>query len=290
MNAAHNIPPSFVSPLIRLLVADVDGTLLTPDKTITARARASVEKLREAGIRFTITSSRPPRGLKKIIDPLKLTEPIAAFNGGLIVTPDFTVLSEALLPAQVTQQIIEIISSHKIDAWLYNLHDWFVQNRYAAHVDHEAGVVGFEPVVLSDFESHLDGIGKIVAVTDDFAAIQRCEQEIHRACGNRVSATRSQSYYLDITHPDANKGRAITLLSELMQIPIANIATIGDGANDVLMFRNSGLSIAMGNASPEVQAAAQFVTSSNRDEGFASAVENSILVNPDISRLSGEKQ
>ena len=94
---------------------------------------------------------------------------------------------------------------------------------------------------------------------------------------DQVSAARSQPYYLDVTHPMANKGTVVTTLSKLLSIPIAEIATIGDMPNDVLMFRKSGMSIAMGNASAEVQKQARFVTASYNDEGFAKAVENFVL-------------
>jgi hydroxymethylpyrimidine pyrophosphatase-like HAD family hydrolase len=92
-----------------------------------------------------------------------------------------------------------------------------------------------------------------------------------------VTAARSQPYYLDVTHPDANKGAVAQYLSAKYAIPPAAIATIGDMPNDVLMFAHSGLSIAMGNASPEVQRAARRVTTSNADEGFATAVERFVL-------------
>ena len=92
-----------------------------------------------------------------------------------------------------------------------------------------------------------------------------------------MSAARSQPYYADVTHPDANKGSVARYLSQSYGIPAEEIATIGDMPNDVLMFAHSGLSIAMGNASPEVQRAARRVTTSNEDEGFANAVERYIL-------------
>ena len=95
--------------------------------------------------------------------------------------------------------------------------------------------------------------------------------------GTRVSASRSQPYYLDVTHPEANKGVVAERLSHYYQIPLEQIATLGDGANDVLMFQRSGLSIAMGNASEEVRRRATCVTASNKDEGFAKAVEEFIL-------------
>ncbi len=95
--------------------------------------------------------------------------------------------------------------------------------------------------------------------------------------GDHVSAARSQPYYADVTHPEANKGGVVSYLSKTYQIPTEDIATIGDQSNDVLMFAHSGLSIAMGNASHEVQEAARRVTTSNSNEGFAHAVERFIL-------------
>ena len=118
---------------------------------------------------------------------------------------------------------------------------------------------------------------KIVGVSDDHDLVARCEKDAQEALGARASAARSQPYYLDVTHPDANKGTVVTTLSKLLSIPTDEIATIGDMPNDVLMFRNSGLSIAMGNASPEVQAQADLVTDSYDDEGFAKAIERFIL-------------
>jgi hydroxymethylpyrimidine pyrophosphatase-like HAD family hydrolase len=95
--------------------------------------------------------------------------------------------------------------------------------------------------------------------------------------GEKASATRSQPYYLDVTHPLANKGTVVETLSRLLNIPSAQIVTMGDMPNDVLMFRKSGFSIAMGNASDEVKAQASAVTDSNEEEGFANAVRKFVL-------------
>src|SRR6185312_3442588 len=96
---------------------------------------------------------------------------------------------------------------------------------------------------------------------------------------------RSQPYYLDVTHPNANKGAVVRRLSALLKVPTEQIATIGDMPNDVLMFALSGLSIAVGNASLEVQRAARRVSTSNEDEGFANAVERYVL--PQAARGKG---
>jgi hypothetical protein len=262
---------------IRLVIADVDGTLVTQDKVLTPRAIEAVERLRGAGIAFSITSGRPPLGMRMLIDALGLTEPIAAFNGGVLVRPDFSVISQSFVPADTAAKVIISILRHGLDCWVYTDRDWLVRDANAPHVAREQWTVKFAPKVVPDFDAYLDRVAKIVGISDDYAAVARCEADVQHDCGNHVSAARSQPYYLDVTHPDANKGHVVTALSEALSIPPAQIATIGDMPNDVLMFQKSGLSVAMGNATSEVQRQAQFVTTSNEEEGFANAMEAFIL-------------
>jgi Cof subfamily protein (haloacid dehalogenase superfamily) len=262
---------------VRLVVADVDGALVTPDKVLTPRARAAVRKVTSLGIAFTITSGRPPRGMKMLIDDLHLQDPITAFNGGLFVRPDLSVIRENLLPRETVQPVIDILTKHKLDVWIYSDKDWFVPSRHGPHVDREEWTVKFAPIVVPNYEGLLDRVAKIVGVSDDLAAVALCEKDAQQEFGERVSAARSQPYYLDVTHPKANKGEAVSVLAEMLKVPTANIATIGDMPNDVFMFKRSGVSIAMGNASSEVQHAARFVTSSNTEEGFALAMERFVL-------------
>jgi len=217
---------------VRLVVADVDGTLLTPGKILTSRARAAVQAVIEAGIAFTITSGRPPLGMKILMETLPLRHPISAFNGGLFVRSD---------------------------------------------VDREEWTVKFAPKVVPVFSEALDRVIKIVGVSDDADAMARCVEQVQRTFGRLLSAALSQPYYLDVTHPDANKGEVVRVLSELLGIPTRHVATIGDMPNDILMFERSGTSIAMANATEDVRRAATFVTAANTEEGFAQAMERFIL-------------
>ena len=262
---------------VRLVVADVDGALVTPDKVITPRARSAVRKIIAAGIAFTITSGRPPRGMKMLIEDLQLQDPVTAFNGGLFLNPDLSIIHENLLPREAVQPVIDILTKNKLDVWIYSDKDWFVPSRHGPHVDREEWTVKFPPTVVSSFEGLLDRVAKIVGVSDDLEAVAGCETDVQQECGKHVSAARSQPYYLDVTHPKANKGEVVDVLSEMLHVPTANIATIGDMPNDVFMFKRSGVSIAMGNASSEVQHEARFVTSSNKEEGFALAMERFVL-------------
>lgn len=264
-------------PEIRLVIADVDGTLVTKDKLLTDRARQTVRKLLDAGIAFTITSGRPARGMKMLVDDLHMEHAVAAFNGGQIVDCNLAVIKEHCVVPDVLPRVFDLLRSHSLDIWVYAGKDWFVPERHGPHVDREEWTVKFPPVVVPDVTGHAVRVVKIVGVSDDFAAVTRCEADVREACGKQVSAARSQPYYLDVTHPDANKGTVVAVMSEVFKVPAEQIASIGDGVNDTLMFARTGVSIAMGNAADEVKQSARFVTASNDEEGFALAMERYVL-------------
>ena len=266
-----------LSDSVRLIVADVDGTLLTPDKILTPQARASVRRILDAGIAFTITSGRPPQGMKMLIDDLDLRSPVSAFNGGLVVRSNLSIVSEHLVTRSLARAAIDILREDKLDVWVYAGSEWYVTSPHRPHVAREEWTVKFPPTIVSTYDGLLDRVVKIVGVSDDASTMTRSIAKVQHLLGELVSAALSQPYYLDITHPRANKGEVVDLLSALLAIPHAQIATIGDMPNDVLMFQRSGLSIAMGNASANVQNAATFVTTSNTENGFALAMERHIL-------------
>ncbi len=262
---------------IRLVIADVDGTLVTQEKVLTEKAVQAVKHLRDAGIAFSITSGRPPLGMKMLTEPLALNEPIAAFNGGVLVRPDMSVISRSILPAEIAARVVESILRHGLDCWIYTEVEWLVRDLQAPHVSREQWTVKFPPKVVSDFTPYLSNVVKIVGVSDDLPLVARCEADVQHDLAGQASAARSQPYYLDVTHPDANKGHVVEVMSKLLSIPPPEIATLGDMPNDVLMFKKSGMSIAMGNASKEVQNQATYVSASNEEEGFAKAVDHFIL-------------
>ena len=262
---------------IRLLLADVDGTLVTPDKVLTERAIDAVRALGKAGILFAITSGRPPRGMSMLIEPLNITTPIAAFNGGLLVRTDMSVIEQRVLPEELVRPVAELIGSFGLDVWVYQGAEWYVPDPNGSHVARESATVRFAPKVMTSLDGLTSDVAKLVGVSDDLDAVARATSAARDRFGDHVSAAQSQPYYLDVTHPDANKGAVARYLSDKYSIPPQAIATIGDMPNDVLMFAHSALSIAMGQSDAAVQRAARRVTSSNSEEGFAKAVERFIL-------------
>ena len=283
--------PRSSSPRISAVVSDVDGTLVTDDKILTARTRAAVAQLHAEGIAFAIISSRPPRGLRVLIDRLNIATPVTGFNGGMVTTPDLAIIAQHLLPPALARQDLQIVDAHGAQAWIFCGQDWLARDPAGPYVALEQTTVGYPPIIVEDFGRSLDAAAKIVAVSDDFDLLTRLEQHARAAFAERATIVRSQPYYLDFTHPHANKGDALSGLAKMLGIPPTEVAAIGDGANDIAMFERSGLSIAMGNASPPVQGAADFVTDPNSRDGFANAIERYVLdghgLNAPASGLAG---
>jgi Cof subfamily protein (haloacid dehalogenase superfamily) len=262
---------------IGAVISDVDGTLVTDSKHLSERAQAAVAALHARGIQFTIVSSRPPRGMSMLLAPLNLSVPIAAFNGGIIATPDMTVIAEHLISAEVARRTLQLFEARGVQTWVFAGQDWFVRDCRSALVAFEQRTVGFGAKLVADLAPLLASAAKIVGASEDYGLLARCEEELVAEFAGRATVARSQLYYLDVTHLLANKGAALTALAKLMAVSTAEIAVIGDGRNDMAMFAASGLSIAMGNASAEVKAAANLVTASNEQEGFATAIEQFVL-------------
>lgn len=270
--------PDRIPSKISLVLADVDGSLLTSEKVLTARAAKAVNALTAEGIAFAITSGRPPRGMAMLVAPLALKTPIAGFNGGVFVRPDLSMIESHTLDPDIAKQTVALILGQKLDVWIYTASEWLIRDPDAPHVAREAWTVKFDAEVVPEFTNkHLAHAVKIVGVSDDLDRVAACEKRAQEELGDRASAARSQPYYLDVTHPRANKGAVVAALSKFLNIPSGEIATVGDMPSDVSMFRKSGFSIAMGNASGAVKAHASVVTDGNESEGFAKAMEKFIL-------------
>src|SRR4029077_7449966 len=177
---------------ISLVLADVDGTLVTEQKVLTERAQNAVSALHNVGIRFAITSGRPPRGMAMRFDALKLDTPIAGFNGGLFVERDLTILEQKTVPADGARQAIQLMQQHGLDTWVYSGNDWLITKIDAPHVAREAWTVKFEPKVVANLAEHLQQVAKIVGVSDDLDRVQRCEADSQAAFGEHATATRSR--------------------------------------------------------------------------------------------------
>jgi Cof subfamily protein (haloacid dehalogenase superfamily) len=257
---------------IKLVVSDVDGTLVTGDKRVTDAAKAAVERLRAADIGFTIVSSRPTLGMDLLIKPLALTLPFGSFNGSSIVDPHLRPIAQHFLPPDTVRRAIKLLEQFGVDIWLFTSGQWLTRNPDGEYVGHEQRAIKHDPVVVDSFASYVDNACKIVGASSNPELLVRCEAAIRQAVGQEATAVRSQTYYLDITPPGHDKGTFVEAIAKRLGIPTAAVASIGDMENDLPMFSKTGLSFAMGNAADEIKRHASQVTASNEEDGFAKAI------------------
>lgn len=259
---------------VGLVLSDVDGTLVTRDKRLTDSAIAAVGALRGADIAFSVASSRPPFGLRAILDKLGVDKPIASFNGGVILSPDGSVLSSHYAPPEVAAAAIAFFEDQGVQVWAFTSTQWLCKDEEAAFVAHERMTVAQAPTLVSSFTPYLGELGKIVAVSANTDALAQCESDARERFGEVAMVARSQAYYLDVTNLKANKADALHSIAAAAAAPLSECVALGDGGNDVGMLRAAGYGIAMGNAVEATKAAADFVTASNEDEGFSLAIEH----------------
>jgi len=258
---------------VKLVVSDVDGTLVTHDKQLTDAAKAAVEKLRAAGIGFTIVSSRPTLGMEFLIQPLALALPFGSFNGSAIVDPQLRPIEQHLIPPQTTERAIALLEKFGVDIWLFTNDQWLIRNPDGEYVGHEQRAIYHGPAVVESFAPYLGRACKIVGATSDAALLARCEAAMQQAVGKDATAVRSQTYYLDVTPPGHDKGTFVAEMAARLGVSVDEVATIGDMQNDLPMFARSGMSFAMGNAADDIKRRATHVTASNEGDGFAKAMD-----------------
>jgi Cof subfamily protein (haloacid dehalogenase superfamily) len=263
---------------ISLVISDVDGSLVTPDKRLTQAAIKAVKDLADRDIGFTITSSRPAFGMRMLVEPLGLRLPLGAFNGSLIVDPALNVLQKEVISASAARIAIDALKASGVDIWLFTEDRWLITRDDGRYVPHEQATILTDSVIVSSFDDFVNGACKIVGVSADAEKLAHCETDMQAALAGRASAIRSQSYYLDITPAGQDKGTFVETMAKRLDISPRNIATIGDMQNDLAMFGKSGLSFAMGNAHDDVKAQATCVTDTNENDGFAKAVDRIIAL------------
>jgi len=267
---------------IRLLVSDIDGTLVRSDKSLSDAVVDAVARVRDAGIAVSLISARPPSGMLWIADRLKLTGEIGAFNGGTLVTPDGEIVSARRLSPELAARALARIERPGITPWLFADGRWYARDPENDNLPRERLAANVDPIFDADWASLLDRADKLVGVSDDYALLAAVEAETRVALGDGATVVRSQPYYLDITAAEANKGAGISALALAYGVPLSAVAVFGDQYNDLAMFARSAISVAMGQAPDDVRAAATHVGRSNDEDGVGDAIDRFIL--PMIAR------
>ncbi len=262
-------------PNVDLIVSDIDGTLITSDHVITPATKRMALELRMSGIHLCLASSRPPRSIKPIAHELGLRAPFAAFNGALIQLPDDQIVASSILPPNITQRIRGMAALLGLDVWLYDQKEWHVNMR-TPFVDREAQTAGFMPRTdVYQQQLKRDNIKLTVVGTPD--VVLKAQERIRNEMGTMVAASRSKPRFLDVTAFGWDKAALIKRLGKLLGVPYDRIAAIGDGPNDVGLFQQAVVSIAMGQAVDNIKQQAIYVTASNDEDGWARGIEQYIL-------------
>lgn len=262
---------------IRLVISDVDGTLVDTDKQLTPATIAAVARLHEAGIGFTLVSARPVSGIVALGKALDVTMPMAGFNGGSLFTGNGDLVEEHLVPVDIARDTLAMAQEAGVGLWVFANGKWYADDANGPHSKSERTASAQEPVETHDFGALLDRVAKLTFVSDDPAIIGPLAAAMKDRFGNLATIALSQAYYLDVTALKANKGAAVDMLAAQAGVPLNAVAVIGDMRNDLPMFAKAGLSIAMGQAPDDVRAAANHVTRSNSDDGVAHAIDTIII-------------
>lgn len=266
---------------IRLVVSDVDGTLVDKEKRLTPATVAAVKRLRATGVTFALISARPMSGIRPLLDELELDDAAGAFNGGFVFRRDGTVLSRATIDAEVARGVVALAQGLPLATWVFADDIWYATEPDGPHTASERRASFQEPTVPDALDPLLARADKITFVSDDEVLLRGLYEKCHAAFGERATIAQSQTYYLDVTALPANKGDGIAALADAAGVPLTHTAAIGDQANDLPMLARAGLTIAMGNAPDRVKGAAQHVTSANDADGVAHAIETIILPHGD---------
>lgn len=261
----------------RLVISDIDGTLVRKDKSLSDGNVAGIRRLVDAGVAVSLISARPPSGMTAIIERLDLPGPFAAFNGGTIFDRDGTIRAAHRIDPALAAKLFALFAERPVIHWLFADGEWLTNVTDAVHTPREIKAAGITPLVTNDVGDRLARADKLVAVCDDDAMLTAIEADARAIAGGRATIARSQTYYLDVTALAANKGDGIMAIAEADSVPLGEVAVLGDQDNDLPMFARAGFAVAMGQASAAVKAAADAVSASNEDDGVADAIDRLLL-------------
>ncbi len=275
--------------IIKMIVIDIDGTLLSPEGNITPCSLTAVQAAKQGGIAITLATARRYSNTAPIADELGLNTPLILYDGAIIIQhPQKAILHDHLLSAHVGQQAVDVLIRHNIQPVVHPfkgteeeiwsgpsafdnpwVDTYFASSRVQVHrMPFETLCAGHpDPIRVVAFASE----EVIHALLPEVTALE-CSWTITRR-GNYGSSE------LAIMNPSCSKASGVIELARYLNIPLEQIMAIGDNNNDIEMLRTVGWGVAMGQASEAVKAAARAVTASNQEDGVAQAIKDYALRN-----------
>jgi Cof subfamily protein (haloacid dehalogenase superfamily) len=276
----------------RLLVIDIDGTLLDGRSTLTPRTREAIRRAVGSGAIVTLATGRRTRSARPIIDDLGVTVPVILHNGAIVYdSARDVVLWDRHLPLAVAWCALDTIIASGFQPVVYE-NAFRGERLFAGPEEYDSPLTALylrNAGELVERRPHAqllrdeDGDPVRLAVMDDAARIRDLATRLASAAGCRTvvnttpTMTRHGGLVLEVLAVDCSKGSAMAFLARHFDVPLAQVLAIGDHNNDVEMLQMAGLGVAVGNAEPAVLACADYVAPSNDDEGVAHVIERFVL-------------
>ena len=266
----------------KLLVLDVDGTLLNNEKEISKRTLAALLKVQHMGIRIVLASGRPTSGIMPFAKALELGNfggYILSYNGCQVIKAD---TGEVMFERRINPEQIPYLEkkSRKNGFSIFTYHDDYIltDNADDLHIRKEAWLNHLKIMEEPEFSIAIDFAPcKCVLVSDDYEALRGLENHWKRRLAGVLDVFPSEPYFLEVVPCGVDKANTLALLMDQLGVKREEVIAIGDGVADVTMLQLAGKSVAMGHAPDSVKICADYVTASNDEDGVAQAVEKLIL-------------
>lgn len=268
---------------IKLIVSDIDGTLLTSSHEITAATQKMVQKLHEKEIEVALASARAPKAMGFLAQQLALPTPLVCFNGALIVQKDqgqFDTLYSLPLAQQDVCPLYQMIQANfpAISLNVYSNHHWLVEQAdFWVQQEAEISQVPFEVVSLKEYLNIQRPVHKILCMGPP-SEIDQLQQAIEEMDTSGIAVNKSKDTYLEIVHQQVSKLAALQFLAQKQGLALSNTLAIGDNYNDQPMIQSAGIGIAMGNAPQAVKQAADKIAPANDEDGFYYGINECLQV------------
>ncbi|MDR1780632.1 MAG: Cof-type HAD-IIB family hydrolase [Tannerella sp.] len=266
----------------KLLVLDIDGTLINSRKQISARTKTALLKAQQLGVRLVLASGRPTYGVMPIARELEMDRYggfILSYNGCQIINVQTNeLLFEKRINPKMFPFLEQLAVRNKLPIFTYHLNKIITNNPRNKRVLSEAKLNGMEITGVKNFAEAIDfSPCKCMFVGEDAEALDSLREYLKKHLAGTMDIFPSEEYFLEIVPTFIDKANTLSILADKLKIGKDEILAIGDGVCDVTMLQWAGCGIAMGNAKISVKQCADFVTESNDADGVAIVVENRIL-------------
>ncbi|MGE4273063.1 MAG: Cof-type HAD-IIB family hydrolase [Desulfitobacterium sp.] len=265
---------------IKLVATDLDDTLLRDDLTLSQRVMAAIRQAKEQGVYVTFATGRMPVSARPYAEQLGLDVPIITYNGAMIQEAiSRKILYRKVISVEVAREVIRFLLSEELYLHMYRGDRVFVQktNEWSEAYGQKTGVQVEEADLLEILQEEKEGVEKIIIFAHpDELKIWR--EKLRVMFPKMLHLTSSKPYFLELNHPEVNKGNTLLNFAKGLGIKPEEVMAIGDSLNDLEMIRYAGLGVAMENAHQDVKDVAKVITSSNEEDGVAKAIEDYVLI------------